>query len=183
MATDWAAQGEANEFLVERLLGQAEREGASYSEQELHMLRWPMCGHTIEEDEAIDEKWAAANPGERMFPALYHRVADHLHRAYMHDRRNGVGSEQRYQASYDALQGSMFLTGLFSTGSLRALSIVQACRLVWAYDFTSAMLALVVPSYVAAAFGPPARVIITGLLIEASVAILLIVAVLYAWLR
>ena len=104
---DFAEALQANRFLVEQIAEQARRQGNGLSEAELHQLRSPDCGHTVDEDAVLD----ASLPESYSAWGLRAKVAPLLRSAYLTARSSKPSSAAAFQSAYKALRGSPFLLG------------------------------------------------------------------------
>lgn len=144
---DLKAQVESNLFLIYEIVRQADADGESYSESELHSLRWPVCGHTIEEEDAlVDEPDEPTSEGSSFSP-LYRKAARHLSRAHKSSCASDPAARSRFAAAYASLRGSQFLLGSMTHRDAPVLSVVGALRLGGAFEFASAIIGVFATPY------------------------------------
>jgi hypothetical protein len=111
---------EANRFLVTTIIQEAARGDEPLSAIDEHELRTPGCGHTADEDEAIDN----ALPAGYSHWALRVQAAQYLRRAYYAEATDDVTRSQ-FKAAYAALRNSPYILTNLSHADSPLLNAVE----------------------------------------------------------
>lgn len=135
---------EANRFLVAQLIQEANRSGESLSSVDEHELLTPGCGHTADEDEALD----AQLPPDYSHWELRTRAACLLHRAY-HGAFTDDATRRQFSAAYAMLRNSPYILTNLSHVDAPFLRAVEWLRIRSALESATMALAAALPRSVA----------------------------------
>ena len=160
----FATAEEANRFLSEMIIAQAQQEGVELSDTDIHELRTPDCGHTVDEDERIDE---SLPPGYSAW-TLRRTAVRYLRKAYIKAKTDDSELAASFKGAYSRLRGSQFLLGNLTHSDAPVLAAVDFLHLESLFDLTQGLLGMLSPYSIAPPIASHRPTIVGALLLAVA---------------